>query len=71
MPKTKKPTILVIRNPLDGYDIIHEETNRNLCHCHSLEDAVAKALEISVIDNTKVYVVKKSRRVPIFESTDS
>jgi hypothetical protein len=67
MPKAKKPVILVIQNPLHGYDIVHEETNRILSHSHSYEDAVAKALEISLIDHTKVFVVKKSRRIPLID----
>jgi hypothetical protein len=71
MPETKRHTTLVIYNPLAGWDVRDEETGVLLAHYLDQDEAIAKAKEISALNQTDIYVVTKSKRIPVMEHHES
>jgi hypothetical protein len=71
MPDTRRRTTLVIYNPLAGWDVRDEETHVLLAHYLDQEEAITKAKEISAHNQTDIFIVTKSQRIPIIERHES
>jgi hypothetical protein len=71
VPESKRPTTLVIYNPLAGWDVRDEESHILIAHYLAQDEAIAKAREISAQEHTDIFIVTKSKRIPILEFYES
>jgi hypothetical protein len=67
MSVSSQPTILVVRNALDGWDIKEEDSPTILEHFSTQEDAIQKAKDICFREKCHIFIVTQSKRIPILD----
>jgi hypothetical protein len=65
MSVSAEPTIMVVPNSLNGWDVKAEHSPDIIAHFSRQEDAIQTAKDICSRKKCQIYIVKQSKRVSI------